>query len=106
MPYDIIESCYDHKYVRMPRKWKKGEKKESGKKWKKKKKKLRNKAFIFVVANIEGLHLMCENGMYFGLIICIVCMFLDIYFSTISFSLLPSLKPQKKVLLDLLMSLL
>ena len=49
---------------------------------------------------------MCENGMYFGLIICIVCMFLDIYFSTISFSLLPSLKPQKKVILDLLMSLL
>ena len=44
MPYDIIESCYDHKYVRMPRKWKEKEKKKennekkSGKKWKKKKK--------------------------------------------------------------------
>ena len=63
---------------------------------KRKRKKQRKKAFIFVVANIEGLHLMCENGMYFGLIICIVCMFLNIYFSTISFSLLPSLKPQKK----------
>ena len=62
-------------------------KKESEKKMKEKEKKKRKKTFIFVVANIEGLHLMCENGMYFGLIICIVCMFLDIYFSPISFSL-------------------
>ena len=38
MPYDIIESCYDQKYVRMPRKWKKrGEKKEEKKKREEKK---------------------------------------------------------------------
>ena len=44
MPYDIIKSCYDHKYVRMPRKWKKkrGEKKEEKKIMKKKMKKMKN----------------------------------------------------------------
>ena len=35
MPYDIIESCYDHKYVRMPRKKKKKENNEKKKKVKK-----------------------------------------------------------------------
>ena len=41
MPSDIIESCYDHKYVRMPRKWKKMKimKKKSEKKMKEKEKK-------------------------------------------------------------------